>query len=209
MHDITYIVLVPRGSCTWDVVSFARSAWTQIQMLKYGCSPEYYKHSWDPSKMLPQEWQGHEAAPPLSQGVGREVTQEMAAGMSLPGLSFQGNIGRNVGGHAALIEHHHLLFKVNQVVILSYSLLLGFLDCIWMQETWWTPWKTYGSRSDLYLGTLCLTPCSLWSKPECDMSWSSDSSRYFSFRGKTVTQWIFKSFPCEPSTLLSKHSAFS
>lgn len=51
------------------------------------------EHSWGPNKMLPQERQGQQAAPPLSQGVGREITQEVAAGMFLPGLLFPGTRG--------------------------------------------------------------------------------------------------------------------
>lgn len=69
--------------------------------------------------------------------------------------------------------------------------------------------KMNGYRPDLDLAALHLTPGSLWPKPTRDMRWPSDSSCYFSFKDKAPTQGIFKSFPCERSMLLSKHSAFS
>lgn len=205
---IMQFVLVPCGSCTGDVISFARSGWTQIQTLKCGCSWEYHETQLRSQQDAPMG----EAGACGSSSTFPRHRQRNNSGSG----SWDGSARLPVPGdkwvHVALRECHHLLLKVNQVMTLSYSLLcrdLCFPGCIWMQEKWLTPWKMNESRSDLYLATLCLTPCSVWPKPACDTDWSSDSSRYFSFRDKTVTQWIFKSFPCERSALLSKHSAFS
>lgn len=48
--------------------------------------------------MFPHERQGHEAAPPPSQGAGREITQEVAAGTFLPDLLFPGTRGAETWG---------------------------------------------------------------------------------------------------------------
>lgn len=134
---------------------------------------------------------GNEAAPALSRDTGKEIIQEVAAGTFLPGFLYPGTKHR---GHVALRECHHLLLKVNQVVIPNPLLSRDshFLG---------TPRKTSGSSQT------CVwqlhDPSELRPKPASGMSWSSDSSRYLSFRDKTVTHWIFQSFPCEPSMLLS------
>lgn len=92
-----------------QVISFARSAWTQIQTLKCGCSPEYHQAQ----LRSPQDRQGNEAASALSQDTGKEIIQEVAAGTFLPGFLSPGTKHR---GHVALRECHHLLLKVNQVM---------------------------------------------------------------------------------------------
>lgn len=139
------------------------------------------KHSWG----LPQDRQGNEAAPAPSRGTGKEIIHEVAAGTFLPSFLYPGTKHR---GHVALRECHHLLLKVNQVVM-SYPLLsrdLCFLGCIWMQETWRTPWKTNGSMSDLCLATLCLTPHSLRPKPAC--AWADQVTHHVT-SASGIKQW--------------------
>lgn len=187
-----------------EVLSFARSAWTKIRTLKCGCSPGCHQAQLRSPTGQAGEWgSSHTFLRHRQRDYSGSGSCDISAKLLYPEPKHR--------GHVALREGHHLLLKVNQVVTSNPLLSRDshFLGCIWMQESWRTPWKTKESMSNLCLKAPWLTPHSLRPKSASGMSWSSDSSCYLSFRDKTVTHWIFKSFPCEPSMLLSKHSALS
>lgn len=113
------IVLVPCGSCTGDVISFARSGWKQIQTLKCGCSPEYHETQLRSQQDAPM---GEAGACGSSSTFPRRRQRNKSGSGSWDG-SARLPVPGDKSGHVALRERHHLLLKVNQVMTLSYSLL--------------------------------------------------------------------------------------
>lgn len=116
-----HIVLVPCGSCT---------EYYQLCQKCLDLNPNF--EVWLLSRAPPstaevshRTGQGNEAAPALSWDTGKEINQDVAAGTFLPGFLYPGTKHR---GHVALRECHHLLLKVNQVVMsnpLQRSMLSG------------------------------------------------------------------------------------
>lgn len=196
-----HIVLVEVAK---EVIRFARSARTQTQTLKSGCSPEYHQAQlrspigqageWGSSctflrhRQGDYSWSGSwdvSAKLPLS----RDQTQGPYGTKGMPPLASQGEPSGDV------------LSSALQRFVLS-GLHLNARN---MKNTLKNKWVHVRPVS----GNPVPDPSQSEAKASMCMSWSSDSSRYLSFRDKTVTHWIFKSFPWEPSALLSKHSALS
>lgn len=180
-----------------EVFSFARSAWTQIQTLMWLFS----------------------RVPPSTAEVSHRTDREWGSSCTLlrhRQRDYPGSGSWDIPArlplprdHVALRECHLLLLKVNQVVT-SNPLQRFRLSGLHLSATNMTnTLKTQRVHVRPVSGS-SMTPQSVRPRPAWGMSWSSDSPRYLSsFRDKTVTHWIFKPFPCEPSTLLRKHSALS
>lgn len=190
-----HTALVLYGNCTGDVVSFDRSARTQIQMLMFFSAP--WKATGVPARCC------HRRGSPW--GAGRDNSSSTSWDVSARPPAPRAK-GAGAGGAAQHSEKVTTQFSWWHLIPSSPEGRASGATC--EPERHDKHLEKRMGPAQTYIWQLCLTPCSLQPKSTHDVSWPSDSPRYFSFGDKTVTRGIFKASPCERSTPLSKHSAF-
>lgn len=183
------------GNRTGDVVSFDRSAWTQIQLLMF--SRVSWKATGVPARCC------HRRGSPW--GAGRDNSSSTSWDVSARPPAPRAK-GAGAGGAAQHSEKVTTQFSWWHLIPSSPEGRASGATCEPERHDKHLEKRTGSAQT--YIWQLCLTPCSLQPKSTHDVSWPSDSPRYFSFGDKTVTRGIFKASPCERSTPLSKHSAF-